>query len=34
MVIMKAMVTAVIILKSMMIKMIIIDNNDNETMNA
>ena len=34
MAIMKSMITTVIILKSMMIKMIISDNNDNETMNA
>ena len=34
MAIMKTMITTVIILKSMMIKMIISDNNDNETMNA
>ena len=34
MAIIKTMITTVIILKSMMIKMIVSDNNDNETMNA
>ena len=34
MAIMKTMITTVIILKSMMIKIIISDNNDNEKMNA